>query len=759
MSADVIRAGEVIEGEVVAPPFDYAQLGAETRIVIQQAATEIRDELDVMRRSAAKIGQRLVVVRERLKPLGQWGAWLDREFGWSDQTALNYISVAELGAQNPKFLELESQFARTALTELARDTTPPAAREEAIRRAAAGERITPGDAKELVQAAKAEGVGAAALAELAERGWQVEQRGAGWTGGHYLYAALVADTPDQLLAKAKQARRAADERRSPEADPLPGLPDMLDRLGFIWDQQGKGGPWRLIDEANHRQAPVLYTTRWSAYPGECIQEAREWIIYPANVRPTAPKGWAWEPTRNGGNVLKRSADGQLTRNWASYQGALNEAAALDQQIAAAPPEPAPRTPTVYEDLVGKVEVAAALIDAGKLDQLGPTLDRLTAAVARAKPQLGDEQTRGLLGEIRELRQMGEELRRGSAPPPAPTPLPGVTPGRQPYGSSGSGRHVPIVPHVLIIGDRRISYAPAPLIRAETIYDTAETVRVKRPDGREETKHQHHVYCIPDDAAWATLTAAHEAYAARLTDLANALRQLGRYDKRLEAAGGLKKASNPLTATVIGASDPDARVGWVHDPWYLTYIQRKAITRHTAKMLFYHYNPGDEIESSSAQDGYFVCPDDESWARVEALHRAAQEAQHELTGVLNRLGLYKIALADGRYTPAPPTPVELPDHLLPSPVELADVEIDADDFWEVAPERYAEILRGLDDQALGLLAAALWSRGDLDWVDAERDDLVEALAQELAELLSAELDGANPRRIACIARLLGAGVPS
>lgn len=235
-------------------------------------------------------------------------------------------------------------------------------------------------------------------------------------------------------------------------------------------------------------------------------------------------------------------------------------------------------------------------------------------------------------------------------------LPGISPGRQPYGPAGSGRHVPMVPHVLIVGDRRKTFVPPPLTRAATVYDTPTTVRVTLPDGSQETKQQHHVYCVPDDAAWQAVEAAHAALAQRLTDLATALRELGRYDKRLAAAGGLTAAANPLTPTVIGAGDPDEYPRWFNLAWHVPQVERKRITRHTAKMLFYRYGEASEAESSSAQSGYFLCPDDAAWERVQARRAAVEAATTAVTDLLRRLGTYEEAIEDGRYLPQiAPTP--------------------------------------------------------------------------------------------------------
>ena len=67
-----------------------------------------------------------------------FGNWLGAEFGWSQDTAHNFMRVAD---KFGKFPNLES-FAPSALYALAAPSTPEPARQEAISRAEDGETIT-----------------------------------------------------------------------------------------------------------------------------------------------------------------------------------------------------------------------------------------------------------------------------------------------------------------------------------------------------------------------------------------------------------------------------------------------------------------------------------------------------------------------------------------------------------------------------------------------------------------------------------------
>ncbi len=119
--------------------FDYASLDAITADFVQQQTSQIRI---LMRRTAqdiVEIGQRLVSIKEKLGH-GYFLEWLVTEFDGHRDTANKFMQVAK------EFGNLEmskiSTFEISALYKLATPSTPQAARDEAIARAAAGESIT-----------------------------------------------------------------------------------------------------------------------------------------------------------------------------------------------------------------------------------------------------------------------------------------------------------------------------------------------------------------------------------------------------------------------------------------------------------------------------------------------------------------------------------------------------------------------------------------------------------------------------------------
>ncbi|WP_250126633.1 DUF3102 domain-containing protein [Chroococcidiopsis sp. CCMEE 29] len=126
--------------------FDYASLDAATSRFVQQQTGEIRALMKRTAQGIVEIGQKLIEVKERIGH-GQFGLWLNAEFEWSQDTATNFIRVAQRFGGNPKF----SEFAPSALYLLAAPSTPDTVRQEALARAEAGEFITYSSAKALKQ--------------------------------------------------------------------------------------------------------------------------------------------------------------------------------------------------------------------------------------------------------------------------------------------------------------------------------------------------------------------------------------------------------------------------------------------------------------------------------------------------------------------------------------------------------------------------------------------------------------------------------
>ena len=83
---------------------------------------------------------------------GHWLPWLDREFGWSDKTAENFINVYKLGSKSENFSNLNLPLSGLYL--LAAPSTPDEARTEIIERAQTGKSVSVAAIKQTIDTAK-----------------------------------------------------------------------------------------------------------------------------------------------------------------------------------------------------------------------------------------------------------------------------------------------------------------------------------------------------------------------------------------------------------------------------------------------------------------------------------------------------------------------------------------------------------------------------------------------------------------------------
>jgi hypothetical protein len=124
--------------------FDYDQLGptAETvRMIAKNITNRMRNTLA----GFIAIGRELKSARGLLK--GQFADWLHAEFTFSERTALNYINLSDLYGE---YEDRISGFPIGTLYLLAAKSCPEQAIEAAIARKDAGEKVTPADARELI---------------------------------------------------------------------------------------------------------------------------------------------------------------------------------------------------------------------------------------------------------------------------------------------------------------------------------------------------------------------------------------------------------------------------------------------------------------------------------------------------------------------------------------------------------------------------------------------------------------------------------
>jgi hypothetical protein len=114
---------------------------AEALRLSERTLAENAEEIRNLGKRAAgdviEIGRRLTEMKE-LCGRGNWLPWLQREFGWTDRHALNYMRVYGLSLKSENFSDL--RISVSGLYLLAAPSTPPEAVDEVIERAKSGER-------------------------------------------------------------------------------------------------------------------------------------------------------------------------------------------------------------------------------------------------------------------------------------------------------------------------------------------------------------------------------------------------------------------------------------------------------------------------------------------------------------------------------------------------------------------------------------------------------------------------------------------
>jgi hypothetical protein len=129
---------------------EVAALDSEVRTQNAQRAERIRGLVNVAGGCVVEAGLLLLEASGDI-PRGQWAAWLKEEFGWSADTARVYMNVAQAAQNRPgRFGSPDVTIDAKALYLLARPSIPQEIRDEALRRAEEGERITLAEAEKLI---------------------------------------------------------------------------------------------------------------------------------------------------------------------------------------------------------------------------------------------------------------------------------------------------------------------------------------------------------------------------------------------------------------------------------------------------------------------------------------------------------------------------------------------------------------------------------------------------------------------------------
>ena len=130
--------------------FNYDLLETKVAEKVRSSADRIRERVKKTVEDIIEVGHDLLAVKEALEH-GHFGPWLRAEFGWSERTPQNFMSVAER-FKSAKIADLPIQ--PSAAYFLAAPSVPDEARQVAVEKAEAGEEITVATAREIVAEAK-----------------------------------------------------------------------------------------------------------------------------------------------------------------------------------------------------------------------------------------------------------------------------------------------------------------------------------------------------------------------------------------------------------------------------------------------------------------------------------------------------------------------------------------------------------------------------------------------------------------------------
>ncbi len=125
----------------------------------EKAAPELAEHAEAIRRLGKRVFSDVIEIGERLSKArsliahGHWLQWLETEFGWSVDTAQNFVNVAAAAGKFGNFRNLNVPV--SALYLLARRSTPDEARVEIIERSNAGEKFSHAEVRETIAAHQA----------------------------------------------------------------------------------------------------------------------------------------------------------------------------------------------------------------------------------------------------------------------------------------------------------------------------------------------------------------------------------------------------------------------------------------------------------------------------------------------------------------------------------------------------------------------------------------------------------------------------
>ena len=129
------------KGELVVRPkgFDYSSLEAQLAGQVRSTAERIRQKVKKTLDDLIDIGNDLKRIKDSLNH-GQFGRWLQTEFGWTERTARNFMAVAEHFGKTEIISDLQIQPTAAYLLAAPSARTMPDKRPSTGRRLASGSR-------------------------------------------------------------------------------------------------------------------------------------------------------------------------------------------------------------------------------------------------------------------------------------------------------------------------------------------------------------------------------------------------------------------------------------------------------------------------------------------------------------------------------------------------------------------------------------------------------------------------------------------
>jgi hypothetical protein len=275
----------------------HAPANSQNSTITQAFLTERAERIRVLGKRVTgdviEIGRLLIECRERCGH-GNWLPWLDREFGWSADTAERFIRLNKLADQIPQIAEYDIPV--SGLYQLAAPSTPESARTEVITRAEAGERMGRAEVQAIVATHSTPAVQAVAPA------WTQDQldRKAKAEQGICVVANMHKNTDDALVAWAEANDRLIKiDRQTDWGNPYE-MPADGDRAEVVGKHANIYWPHKtsLFDQVPKLAGKGKVLGCW-CYPDQCHGDV---IAETINRAATMPANGAGEKIRRGTGV-------------------------------------------------------------------------------------------------------------------------------------------------------------------------------------------------------------------------------------------------------------------------------------------------------------------------------------------------------------------------------------------------------------------------------------------------------------------------